>query len=188
MVKPSRWTLVALAAALVAAAAFLGPALLRSPTAIPKGQRSARPSGDDEKGEIPRIDLARLDKRPKIVALGCKDLFQYGPSCAELTRQAEVQAAAPTPRVAVMTPPPTLPPPPPTPAVPPLNLKYVGTVESAKQGVRVAVLLTDRQEVLTGQVGELVANRFRIVKIGYESVDIQDVGSERVRRIPYKGN
>jgi hypothetical protein len=48
--------------------------------------------------------------------------------------------------------------------------------------------MTDDEEVLTGQVGELVANRFRIVEIGIESVDIQDVGSERVRRIPLKGN
>ena len=34
----------------------------------------------------------------------------------------------------------------------------------------------------------MVANRFRIVKIGLESVDIQEVGSDQVRRIPLKGN
>ena len=50
------------------------------------------------------------------------------------------------------------------------------------------MLMTERSEVLTGQVGEMVGNRFRIVKIGLESVDIQEVGSEQVRRIPLKGN
>jgi hypothetical protein len=83
------------------------------------------------------------------------------------------------------TPPPvTVPTPPP---LPPLNIKYIGAFEGNK-GLKVAVLMTDRKEVLTGQVGEVVANRYRIVKIGLESVDVQDVGSEQVRRIPLKGN
>jgi hypothetical protein len=66
-------------------------------------------------------------------------------------------------------------------------VKYVGTLE-LKGGLRVAILMTDRKEILTGQAGETVANRLKIVKIGYESVDVQDVGSDRVRRIPFKGN
>jgi hypothetical protein len=68
-----------------------------------------------------------------------------------------------------------------------MNLKYIGNLES-KQGLKVAVLMTDRREVLTGQVGELLANRFRIVKIGLESVDIQELADGRVRRIPLRGN
>jgi hypothetical protein len=87
--------------------------------------------------------------------------------------------------VAEETPPPvTVPTPPP---LAPLNIKYIGSFEG-KKGLKVAVLMTDRKEVLTGQVGEVVANRYRIVKIGLESVDVQDVGSEQVRRIPLKGN
>jgi len=69
---------------------------------------------------------------------------------------------------------------------PPLNIKYIGAVE--RRGVKVAMLMTERSEVLTGQVGEVVGNRFRIVTIGLESVDIQEVGSDQVRRIPLKGN
>jgi hypothetical protein len=67
-----------------------------------------------------------------------------------------------------------------------MNIKYIGAVE--RKGVKVAMLMTDRNEVLTGQAGEMVGNRFRIVKIGLESVDVQEVGSEQVRRIPLKGN
>jgi hypothetical protein len=74
-----------------------------------------------------------------------------------------------------------------TPGLPPLNLKYIGSVES-KAGVKVAVLLTDRREVLTGQAGQVVANRYRIARIGLESVDLEDVGSGQSRRIPLKGN
>jgi hypothetical protein len=73
------------------------------------------------------------------------------------------------------------------PSLPPLNLKYIGSVEN-KAGVKVAVLLTDRREVLTGQAGQVVANRYRIARIGLESVDLEDVGSGQSRRIPLKGN
>ena len=57
-----------------------------------------------------------------------------------------------------------------------------------RQGLKVAVLLNDRKEVLTGGVGEVVGNRFRIMSIGLESVEVQDLGNNRVQRIPLKGN
>ena len=73
-----------------------------------------------------------------------------------------------------------------TPMLPPLNLRYIGSVENA-QGVKVAVLVTDKREVLTGQAGEIVANRYRIARIGLESVDLEDVGTGQSRRIPLRG-
>jgi hypothetical protein len=73
------------------------------------------------------------------------------------------------------------------PSLPPLNLKYLGSVEN-RAGVKVAVLLTDRKEVLTGQTGETVANRYRIARIGLESLDLEDVASGQSRRIPLRGN
>jgi hypothetical protein len=85
----------------------------------------------------------------------------------------------------VATPPPiTTPTPPP---LGPLNIKYIGQFEG-RRGLKVAVLMTDRREVLTAQAGQVVANRYRIVRIGIESVDVQEVGSDQVRRIPLKGN
>jgi hypothetical protein len=74
-----------------------------------------------------------------------------------------------------------------TPSLPPLNVKYVGSVENAR-GVKVAVLVTDRREVLTGQAGQVVANRYRIARIGLESVDLEDVNSGQSRRVPLKGD
>jgi len=74
-----------------------------------------------------------------------------------------------------------------TTTLPPFGVKYVGSVE--RGGLRVAVLLSDdRKEILTGREGDVVANRLRIVRIGYESVEVQDVGSDRPRRIALKGN
>jgi len=177
---PRRWIVPGLA---VVAAASVGWALLRDtgPAVAPSASAAEAPKGTGKREpELPRIDLARLDRPRPESGVGHRDLFDFA-------------APPPTPPPPPMpsappveeTPPPvTVPTPPP---LPPLNIKYIGAFEG-KKGLKVAVLMTDRKEVLTGQVGEVVANRYRIVKIGLESVDVQDVGSEQVRRIPLKGN
>ena len=141
---------------------------------------------------VPRIDLARLDApRPEAPA-GSRDIFGYG--------------AAPMPATAGRLPMAVAPPPPVqaplavpgayeggaqggeayAAAGPQLNVKYIGTVDNGR-GVKVAVLLTDRDEVLTGQAGQVVANRYRIARIGLESVDLEDVGTGQSRRLPLRG-
>jgi hypothetical protein len=138
---------------------------------------------------VPRIDLARLDQPIGVDEAGRRDLFSFG-------GRAE-PAPEPPPTVIVPTPPPaaagasgglgaTADAQPGTPTLPPLNLRYIGSVESAR-GVKVAILVTDRREVLTGQAGEVVANRYRIARIGLESVDLEDVGTGQSRRLPLRG-
>jgi len=130
---------------------------------------------------VPRIDLERLPhERPKL-RIGLRDIFAFGPP----------PTLPPTPRPPT-TPTPTadpqealVPTPLPGPRLPPLTLKYIGSVENGR-GARVAVLLTDRNELLTGQAGEVVANRYKIAKIGLESVDLEEVGTGQVKRIPLR--
>jgi hypothetical protein len=138
---------------------------------------------------VPRIDLDRIEEAPTDAEVGRRDLFIYGP----LSRTAEMEppssptsapapvterppAADPSARMAASRP-----------TLPPLNLKFIGAVGNTR-GVQVAVLVTDRNEVLTGQAGEVIANRYRIKRIGIESVDLEDVGTGQSRRIPLKGN
>lgn len=127
-------------------------------------------------GAVPRIGLDRLAQRGGPLAPGKRDLFDYG-------------APPPTPEPPpTMAPVPTLPTPEPIPTPtppPPLTVKYMGSVDNGK-GVQVALFVTDKKEVLAGQVGETVMNRFRVMKIGYESVDIQQVGFDQVQRLPLK--
>ena len=141
-----------------------------------------RPRAERPLPRVPRVDLARIDRPRPDVQAGRRDLFQFGAPVGEA--RDDVEDVEP---VAL----PATPPPPPggesatavaaAPSLPPLNLKYIGSVES-KAGVKVAVLLTDRQEILTGKAGEVVANRLKIVSVGLESVDVQDVGASGVRR------
>ncbi len=147
------------------------------------GTGTGRRSGG---AELPRIGLERVELSRPERPVGQRDLFDFGPApVPSLDRQPLPTLPAgprPTP-VVVATPPPVARS---EPSAPPVKVTFIGSAE--RRGSKVAVLLTDEQEVLTGRVGQLVANRFRIVEIGIESVDIQDVGSDRVRRIPLKGS
>jgi hypothetical protein len=81
----------------------------------------------------------------------------------------------PPPRpVAVAPPSPEEGGPPPTPAgpppPPPIPLKFIGVLERAN-GVKWAVL-SDGKNVLHGREGDIVDGRYRILKIGVESVEV----------------
>jgi hypothetical protein len=167
--------LVALAVVLVAVQR------LRNPAETPAARARAEPLPPP----VPRIDLARLTTELPETAAGKRDLFRFGVA----VRDSDLAELPPVETHPVPLPTPTIDTAyvPPAPSLPPLNLKYLGSVEN-RAGVKVAVLMTDRREVLTGQAGEMVANRYRIARIGLESVDLEDVGSGQSRRIPLKGN
>jgi hypothetical protein len=166
---------------LLAVVALVGLWAIRTPESVPVTR--ARPRREAPAADVPRIGLNRLDKPRGEVEIGRRDLFAYG---APVRDTAEPEAPPPVPVTAI--------PPAANPAaagleptLPPLNLKFIGAVGNAR-GVKVAVLLTDRNEVLTGQQGDVVANRYRIERIGIESVDLADVGTGQSRRLPLKGN
>ena len=60
---------------------------------------------------------------------------------------------------------PTGPPPP-----PPITLKFIGLVEKA-DGTRIAVL-SDGKRPISGKEGEEIEGRYKILKIGNESLEI----------------
>jgi hypothetical protein len=173
----------ALAALVALAAVLVAVQRLRNPAETPAARARAEPLPPP----VPRIDLARLTTELPETTAGKRDLFRFGAAVrdsdlAELP-PVETQRPVPLPTPAIDTA--YVPPAPPS--LPPLNLKYLGSVEN-RAGVKVAVLMTERREVLTGQAGDMVANRYRIARIGLESVDLEDVGSGQSRRIPLRGN
>ncbi|MGE0456142.1 MAG: hypothetical protein AB7O37_22665 [Vicinamibacteria bacterium] len=183
MKAPRKPLVVAFLAALGLVAWQTWPRPRDEAAATPAPARAAA-RGAAEAG-LPRIGLDRLaSPRPPAEPAG-RDVFQFGrPSAPPVSAS---QAAAP-PAFAAATPPPLVAAAPPgPPAPPPFAVRYVGTLES--KGAKVAILMSDdKKEILTGREGEVVANRLRIVRIGLESVDVQDVGADRTRRIPLKGN
>jgi hypothetical protein len=148
-------------------------------------------SGPDKPlAPVPRIDLARVDAPHRRTEAGRRDLFAFGSIRDPEPEEPPEAVKAPPPAPAATSggaPGGAFASGPVAPSLPPLNVKYIGSVES-KAGVKVAVLITDRKEILTGQAGQVVANRYRIARIGLESVDLEDVGSGQSRRVPLKGN
>jgi hypothetical protein len=136
-------------------------------------------AADTKVDDLPRIDLKRVDAAPHASKAGERDIFEFGPAPETEAPPPPVMEATPVPMVNLEPTPPTVP------TLPPLNLKFIGSLDNAR-GMKVAVLMTDKNEILTGKVGEVVANRYKIGKIGFESVDLEDVTSGQTRRIAMK--
>lgn len=74
--------------------------------------------------------------------------------------------------------------PPPPPPIPPIPLKYMGSVEKPG-GVKIAALSDCRAATFAAAEGETVDGRYRVVKIGIESLMIEYVdgkGRQTLRR------
>jgi hypothetical protein len=143
---------------------------------------SARSASEPLPEPIPRIDLGRVPRDRPELAAGRRDIFAYGPAPTQPPSMRPPVETQPPITYARIDPETTMPP---VPRLPPLKLNYIGSVDNG-QGARVAVLLTDRNELLTGQAGDVVANRYKIQKIGFESVDLEEVSTGQKQRLPLK--
>ena len=95
--------------------------------------------------------------------------FRYQPKFVPAPRPpVSTEATGPTITEAPKPPVPTGPPPP-----PPIPLKFIGLLERAN-GVKWAVL-SDGKNVMHGREGDIVEGRYRIVKIGTESIELTHV-------------
>lgn len=93
----------------------------------------------------------------------------------------------PRPVVAALPPPPPVVqgPPPPPPGPPPIQLKFVGVLQMPN-GTKVASL-SDGRVMLLGREGDVVDGRYRIVKIGIESIVLEYVDGKGRQTIPLRG-
>jgi hypothetical protein len=180
------WGITWLALALTASFDGCSPSP-RAPARAETGAAPARPARRgpaDKPRESARVDLEALaGETPEYQGQG-RDLFAFGRGRA--APPAEILPPPPTP-----TPPPQAgdwrPGGPPTPRI---DLKFAGYIEKPYpdgKKVKYAIFL-DGQQVLTGAEGEVVANRYRIVEIGLESVTLAPTGSNTTQRIPLRAN
>jgi hypothetical protein len=78
----------------------------------------------------------------------------------------------PPPGPVVTAPPPGPPPPVGPPPVPPITLKFIGIIDAPESGKKIAVLSDGKNPPFQGIEGQIVEGRYRIIKIGVESVEI----------------
>ncbi len=133
---------------------------------------------------VPEIGLARLGEVDPAEAAPARDVFQFGrDSRADL-------APVPTP-VIQLAPVPT---PVPTPEAPPtptpwplLRLALIGIVDNGA-GRKIASFVKDDDILLVGQEGQVLGNAFRVIQIGTETAEIEELGAARRRRLPLRKN
>jgi len=87
------------------------------------------------------------------------------------------------PNIKVAQAPATPPVPPPAPPPPPINLKYYGFSTKRSDGEKKAFFL-DGDDIIVAAEGEMMKKRYRVVKIGVNSVQVEDTVSKITQTLP----
>ncbi len=127
-----------------------------------RGTPAGRQAGTASQVEAPQVHLDALEAGRQEPGAATRDIFRF--------RVKPPPPPPPPPKPVVG---PSLPPPPPgPPPVPPITLKFIGVVETAPPGRRVAVLSDGRGSPVYGHEGETVLGQYRILRIGAESIEM----------------
>jgi len=174
--RPNIWLLVLLG---VAVAGFFATRTWSGSTVTPA------PSSNQAKSQ--KKDDARIDPEELKVRLEALEASRPEEGGSDRNPFRFQPKAAPAPPPSAFKPPPveTAPAgPPPPPPIPPIPLKYMGSVEKPG-GVKLAALSDCRAATFAAAEGEIVDGRYRVVKIGIESLMIEYVdgkGRQTLRR------
>ena len=134
-----------------------------TPSSVLTGRRQTSPPAGSPPGlSAPDVHLDALEGDRAKPAAAERDLFRFRPKAAP----------PPPPRTAA---PPIQPPAateaPAPPTVPPIALKFIGVLEPTDRPGKIAVL-SDGRDVFHGREGDIIEGRYRILKIGAESIEM----------------
>ena len=147
------------------------------PTSNGAGPVPARRAVQPATSDAPDVRLEALDaERPKPVS-GDRNLFRFKPKPPP--PPAPKPSAQPVPAV------PTGPPPPPPP--PPIPYKFIGLVESGP-AKRIAVLSDGRNVPVYGREGDIIEGRYKILRIGAESIEMEHIDGRGRQTIRLSGS
>lgn len=183
--------LLAVLAVIFAFQFWPGSGATTAPAQARPGRTAAAPSRNAKPDapmslEVVNVEIGRLQGVPPVPDRTGRNPFRYQARAAV--------APVASQRPAVRPPSPTgaagdngmgtAPPPPPPP--PPINLKYVGLLTAEKGVGRVAVL-SDGKYVYYGREGDVIEGRYRVIKIGEESIQMEHVDGRGRQTIRLSG-
>lgn len=116
------------------------------------------------------VALDRLEVTGPEPDQGGRSPFRYGAAVSAAPAEGAASRAEPPSGPPVAQDLPSGPPAPPPP--PPIPFKFIGIVSSASTGGKVAVL-SDGKFVYHGREGDIIDGRFRVVRIGEESIQME---------------
>jgi len=153
--------------------------------------RSKRPEDQIDPATID--PTLRLDLLAKVQAVGgdggSRNIFQFG-QAPPPAPTADPKKLGPEPKIPVARVYGPLPPPPKTPETkpvkpppPPINLKYYGYSTAKNDGHKTAFFL-DGEDILVAPEGATVKKRYKVVRIGVNSVMMEDIESNSQQSLP----
>jgi len=164
----------------------------RQRSSLRPGQASLRPEfklGLNDKQPDPAATdpTLRLDLLAKVQAVamagGVRNLFQFGaaplpprPEPKIVPMNGRAAGAPPVGPVAPPTPPPKPPP-------PPIPLKFYGYAAPAPTGAK-RVFFLDGEDIIVAAEGQLIKNRYKVLRIGINSVAVEDTQFQHEQTLP----
>lgn len=134
-----------------------------APPPAPRGAQQSRSAAP----AVPPVKLEQLSAERQPPSDTPRNPFRYQPKAPP---PAPKPVGVPPPPANVSTEPAKPMPPPGPPPPPPIPLKFIGTLTRAN-GVQWAAL-SDGKVVMYGRDGDIIDGRYRIVKIGTESIEL----------------
>jgi hypothetical protein len=165
--RPQVWLFGALGLAVVALVAYqMWPEASATPVVPASNQTPASRAGAAREVIDPaelKVGLDALEVERPVVGEGERNPFRFRPP----------PAPPPPPRLPPVSTPVAIgpPPPPPPPPIPPIPLKFMGTVE--KPGLTLAALTDCKGFSYAAREGETIDGRYKLLKIGLESVVLE---------------
>jgi hypothetical protein len=141
-----------------------------------------------------RLDPAKVDPTIKLDLLakvqnvplegGSRNIFQFGAAPPPPGPSGPIKNVPKIDVSKAIPAPPIKPPgPPPEPAAPPIPLKYYG-FSSIKGDPKKRAFFLDGEEIIVAWEGEMVKNRYRVVHVGVNSVDMEDTQFKSKQSLP----
>jgi hypothetical protein len=165
-----------LAALAVVLAVLIYRGWSRSPATDPAaagGAGARRPAAARAEDKAPDVHLEALDAERPAPEDVSRNLFTFGRPVAPTPEDRPAAGPLPAPRPAAPT----------AAGAPPIPLKFIGVMTVPGQAKKVAILRDDRG-VYHGAEGEIIEGRYKILRIGEESIEmsyLDDSGRQTIR-------
>lgn len=154
---------------LLAFALYTAFAAMKTSPAGPVASNRSRTAARGTPGQAPvapDVHLEALANERPAPADAERNLFRFKATSAA-PRPSTGPGATTTPGLAPPPPPPSGPPP-----LPPIPLKFIGLMEQPGTKAKIAVLSDGQGPPMFGTEGGTVAGRFRVLRIGVESIEL----------------
>lgn len=147
------------------------PATSRAPAASSNGERTApRAAQGETPPAAPDVHLQALKSERPRPESSERNLFRFATKAPPPPPPTVPAPSRGTPPPVAVVPVPSGPPQPAPP--PPITLKFIGIIEATERAQKIAILSDGRNVPFYGREGDIIEGRYRILKIGVESVEL----------------